>query len=155
MSHLFVPASRFAIAGLVSGMPTQAALTACLVADRSGGEDPSRDHGNTRARSRSGRDHRSDRPTPGTPQRAHRKRRRAEIPSLCANPLRECLDAEIGFDKVQGGDAGDLLSDSQRLDAWSKESSRCLFPCGLAHPARKSHCRCRAVCSACCQLPTA
>lgn len=101
------------------------------------GETPFVRSQNTRARNRSGRDHRSDRPAPGLHTGRIGSGEEPKSPSLRANPCASVWTQKSAYDKVQGGDArGPPFRSPSDSTLGQKESSRCLFLCGLAHPAR-------------------
>ena len=102
-----------------------------------GGETPFARSQNTRARSRSGRDHRSDRPAPGLHKGRIGSGEEPKSPSLRANPCASVWTQKSACDKVHGGDArGPPFRPPSDSTLGQKESSRCLSPCGLTHPAR-------------------
>lgn len=137
MSHFLQFASRFAIATLASSV-TAAALLACLMADRSAAERlPSRGH-RTPVRAvdlaaiTEATDQRQD-TTKGASKAAKSRnlRRYARIPARVSGRRNRLVTRS----KVET--QGDLLFGLPATRRLAKrESSRCLFPCGLAHPAR-------------------
>lgn len=101
-----------------------------------GGESPSARSESTRARSRSGRDHRSDRPVRGLHKGRIGSGAEPRSPSPHANPYASVWTWKSACDKVQSGEArGPPFRSPSDSTLGQKESSRCLFPCGLAHPA--------------------
>ncbi len=137
MSHFLRFATRFAIAGLASGM-IAAALTACLVADRSTAERlPSRDHGTpVRAIDLAAITEATDQregSTQGASEAAKSRnlRRYAPIPARVSgrrNRLVTRSKVETQGALLFGLPATRRLVKRSRVAAF--------FPCGLAHPAR-------------------
>lgn len=137
MSHFLRFATRFSIAGLASGM-IAAALTACLMADRSTAERlPSRGHRTpVRAVDLAAITEATDQregSTQGASEAAKSRnlRRYARIPARVSgrrNRLVTRSKVETQGDLLFGLPATRRLAKRSRVAAF--------FPCGLAHPAR-------------------
>lgn len=137
MSHFLRFATRFAIAGLASGM-IAAALTACLVADRSTAERlPSRDHGTpVRAIDLAAITEATDQregSTQGASEAAKSRnlRRYAPIPARVSGRRNRLVTRSMV--ETQGALLFGLPA-TRRLAKRSRVAA--FFPCGLAHPAR-------------------